>query len=233
MAETTGRFPYDLNYLRDGRLRMVYGLRSDITVLPDSPTPDVVAAASPYAAAADWNNLGATGGALTHTRGRTLSDWRIQQTDAAVFRSVTESTMGVTVPAVQLSPTFLALLEQSPGVETIAAATGHAAYSVVPVGNISELEEFRIAFLGFYKKSQGIIREGAGDTVGRGRMFGFVGYRATLSGDAVTITYEAGNMASADLSLDLYPDSGAAANKELGYHFEEDQGDGDVTIALV
>ena len=233
MAETAGRFPYDLNYLRDGRLRLCYGVRSDIATLPESPV-DVVSPISPYTAEDDWNNVGATNGALTHARGKTLNDWRIQQADAAVFRAVTEGTMAVGVPAVQLSPPFLALLEQSPGVETIAAATGHAAYSIVPVGTILELEEFRIAFLGFYKKAQGIIREGDADTKGRGRMFGFVGYRATLAGDTVTITYEAGNMASADLSFDLYPDpTGTDENKEVGYHFEEDQGDGDVTIALV
>lgn len=230
MAETTGRFPIDLNYLRDGRVRMLLAHKPDLTALPASPV-DVVDPLSPYAAKTHWLNVGATNGALSHARGRTLSDWRVQQRDAAVFRSVTDSTMQIGAPAVQLSPTLLAILEHSPGVETIAAATGHAAYSIVPVGNITDLEEFAIAFLGFYKRAQGIIREGASDTKGRGRMFGYVGYRATLAGDTVTVTYDAGNMAAADLTFDLYPDPAAVEDKEFGYHFEEDQGDGDVTIA--
>jgi hypothetical protein len=215
-------FPFDLSALVGGPVRVVLAPTS--VALP-AHLDDIFAQtkADSYALADDWIEVGATGGATQASRNITTSGWKIEQSTSQVLKKVTETARTVQVPFAELRPDILNVIENGPGAATEAAATGRSAAVKVPFGAVTELEEFRLAFIALRSKSQGEVIEGTGGPH-RGRFLAYVAYRATPASDNVQVQFEDGNMSVASMTFDLTVDDAAADGGEHGYWLSETAG---------
>ena len=199
-------FPYDVNELADGPIRCMFAPVSQ--ALPDDLT-DIFDQADPYDPESGWVDFGATAGPFTYSRNLTTAAYNIQQTTQAVRERVTEVIRTAQVNVAELRDDIVAMIEESPGVDD---ATLH---SKVPVGNIEDLTQYRMAFLGRRGKDQGTVSETGGKV--RGRHFGFIGYRCQLSADNLQLGLAEGDLANANVTFRLYPEPAQPAGEEHGY----------------
>jgi hypothetical protein len=214
-------FPYDVNELADGPIRCMFTPID--TDLPDYFT-DFVAVKDPYAAAADWVDFGATAGPFQAARNLSTTGYNIQQTTQTVRERVTEVVRQVTVNVAELRPDIVRMLEEGVASD-LAAASGKSAASKVTFGNIEDLTQYRMAFIGRRGKDQGIVNEAAAPGgKKRGRLFAYVAYRAQLTADNLQLGFAEGDLASANVTFKLYPEPGQPEGEEHGYWLFEDAG---------
>lgn len=164
---------------------------------------DVFDGTSPYDPGTDWNDFGATSGPAQISRNLTTAGFTIQQSTTALLEEPTEISRTLTVPIAEFSPAILALLEEST-VSTYAAASGRAAGSKVPFGNIFSLSSFRLALVVQKSKQQAIVTEGG--SLERGPFVGYVAYKASLVGNDIQTSIARGELASFGVQFKLYPD---------------------------
>jgi hypothetical protein len=119
---------------------------------------------------------------------------------------------------------FGATAGPSTGVDTVASGSGKGATKKVPVGNIEDLTQYRMAFVGRRGKDQGIVTEPAPGAKVRGRMFAFVAYRAQLTADNLQLGFAEGDLANANVTFKLFPEPGQASGEEHGFWIFEDAG---------
>ena len=214
-------FPYDINELADGPVRCMYAPISQ--TLPVD-LADIIAVTDDYDPVTGWVDFGATAGPFTVGRNITTASYNIQNTTTAVLERVTEVVRSVTVAVAELRPDVVAMLEE--GVATdVAAASGLNGYGKVEFGNIEDLTQYRMAFLGRRAKAQGIVKEGAAaDAIERGRLWAYVADRVQLQADNLQLGFAEGDLASANVTFRLQPEPGQAAGKEHGYWIFEDAG---------
>jgi len=214
-------FPYDVAELADGPIRCMF---APISVALPGDLSDIFDQVDPYDPDTDWVDFGATAGPWTHSRNLTTAAYNIQQTTQAVRERVTEVIRTSQVNVAEIRPDIMAMVEESPGVDDLPAASGVGAHSKVPVGNIEDLTQYRMAFIGRRGKDQGVVTEpGTGAKV-RGRHFGFIAYRAQLSADNFQLGLAEGDLGNANVTFRLYPEPGQAAGEEHGYWVFEDAG---------
>jgi hypothetical protein len=215
-------FPYDIAELADGPIRCMF---APVAATKPATLKDIFAQSTPYAPAGTgankWVDFGATAGPWTHSRNLTTAAYNIQQTTQAVRERVTEVIRTSQVNIAEIRPDIMAMVEESTGVDDVAGATGSGAHSKVPVGNIEDLTQYRMAFIGRRGKDQGVVTE-AGTT--RGRHFGFVAYRAQLSADNFQLGLAEGDLGNANVTFRLYPEPGEASGEEHGFWIFEDSG---------
>jgi hypothetical protein len=214
-------FPYDVNELADGPIRCMFApIDADLPVGLD----DVFDQVDPYVKTTDWEEFGATAGPFQHARNITTAAYNIQQTTQAVRERVTEVIRQATVNVAELRPDIVAMIEESTGVDTVATAAGRGATKKVPVGNIEDLTQYRMAFVGRRGKDQGIVTEPAPGAKVRGRMFAFIAYRAQLTADNLQLGFAEGDLANANVTFKLFPEPGQASGEEHGFWIFEDAG---------
>lgn len=211
-------FPYDVNEIADGPIRCMY---APITEPLPNDLGDLVDQTDPYDPAGGFVDFGATGGPMQVARNITSAAYNIQQTTTAVLERITEVTRAATVNVAELRPDIVAMIEEGLAAD-VAAAAGLSAHSKVTFGNIEDLTQYRMAFLGRRSKSQGVVVEPGG--VERGRLFAYVAYRVQLQAENLQLGFAEGDMANADVTFKLYPEPGQAAGAEHGVWLFEDAG---------
>jgi hypothetical protein len=218
-------FPYDVNELADGPIRCMFapigtGLPADLGDIIDQVDPYDPVGTAPT----DWREFGATAGPFTVSRAIASASYNIQQTTTAVRERVTEVTRTVTVAVAELRPDIVAMLEEGAATDT-AAAAGLGAYAKITFGNIEDLTQYRMAFIGRRGKDQGIVQEAAGaGAIQRGRLFAYVAYRCALAADNLQIGFAEGDLANANVNFKLYPEPGRPQGQEHGIWLFEDAG---------
>ena len=168
-------FPYDVAELADGPVRCLFApIDTDLPVPPrlTSSTRPTRTTPSP-----SWVDFGATAGPFQVNRNIATASYNIQQTTTAVLERVTEVTRSVVVNVAEIRPDIMTMVENGPGADTVAAAAGVGAHSKVPFGNIEDLTQYRMAFVGRRSKAQGVVTEPAPGWKVRGRLWGYVAYR--------------------------------------------------------
>lgn len=212
-------FPYDVAELADGPIRCMFAPISQ--ALP-ADLDDIFEQVDPYDPETGWVDFGATAGPWTHSRNLTTASYNIQQTTQAVRERVTEVIRTSQVNIAEMRPDIVAMFEEGVAADAV-AATGVGAHSKVTFGNIEDLTQYRMAFVGRRSKAQGVVTETAGGKV-RGRLFGYVAYRVQLQAENLQFSFAEGDLANADVSFRLYPEAGEPEGEEHGLWLFEDAG---------
>lgn len=229
MALKQGAFPYDIDNLLGGAVRIAYA-RLDVETPVAVPTDltDIFDLTSPYALADGWEEFGATSENFTYSRGFATEGYEIQQEQAAVIEEITEITRTIQVSMAEFDPEHLRIFENAPEPGQIAAAAGRSAQDVVSFGGFSSAASYRFAFIARRNTKSGIVREGAAGRT-RGRFFGGVLFNASVSADDVSMEIGKGQLAAAGLTFQAFPDATQPEGEEYGAWFDERPG----TIAAV
>jgi hypothetical protein len=206
-------FPYQIANLAVGPLRVVYAPQASV-VTPPAKIQDIVGMVDPYTLAANWLDFGAAINPGTYSVGNTQSGLSIEQDRADVDTEVTDVNRSLQFNVAELSDPAVGVIEQTPGIETIAAVSGSGAQKGVPFGSYSDLTFYRVAFIGRRKRKAGIVTEPGGAQ--RGRMFAVVLYSAAITGDAKSAQFAKGSLAGMDVTFQAYPDSAATPGKDYG-----------------
>lgn len=216
-------FPYDISNLATGPLRVVYAKRSDLTALP-AKIADIVDEVDPYALTTHFKDFGAAINPGSYSTSSAQSDLTLENDVEPVDTEVTAVTRSLGFNVAELSDTALAIIENSPGVDTIAkgaSASGEGSQKGVPFGSYNDLDDYCVAFIGRRRKKAGLVHEVALDD-GRGRMFVVALWSAKITGDAKTAQFAKGSLSGMDVTFQAYPDADADGGKDHGNWFFED-----------
>lgn len=224
MALTGAPFPYDIDNLLGGAVRVLYAPTS--TAIPTS-IDDVVSMVAPYAAQTGWTDLGATKESFTYSRSFDTSGYEIQQVSGNILEEITDITRTIEVSIAEFKPEHLQLIEGAPAITAVAAGANVGAQDVVAFGSFSSLTRYRFAFISRRATASGVVTEPGGAT--RGRFFMGAAYSAQLSADSVDFEQAKGELTAVGVSFALFPESGEDSGAEYGAWFDEQSG----TIAAV
>lgn len=216
-------FPYDINNLLAGAVRILYAPTS--VAIPGN-IADVVDMESPYSAQTGWIDLGATKDSFTYTRGFDTEGLEIQQVAGNVLEEITDITRTLEVSMAELNPTTLAIMEGADpaDVSTIAAATGKSQQKRIKYGSFSSLERYRFAFIARRSKQSGVVTESDATTT-RGRFVMGVANQAQLSADDADLEFDKGNLTAAGVTWTMFPDSTVVLSEEAwGAWYDEQSG---------
>lgn len=220
MAVVTGVFPYDIDNLLGGRVRVLYAPASE-----DIPTgiDDIIDMVDPYAVVGDWVDLGATAEASSYSREIESEGYDIQQASGAVLEEITNVSRSITAPLAEITPENLQILEESSAPESLSAGVDIGAQEQIKIGTFDSLSYYRVAFVAMRAQGSGVVTETSSSKT-RGRMVAFCLYNCTISADESEISFEKGNLASAPVTFTGFPESGEASGEEYGTWFFEDAG---------
>ena len=116
------------------------------------------------------------------------------------------------------------MIENGPGNDTVATAAGMGAHTKVPFGNIEDLTQYRMAFVGRRGKDQGVVTE---PDVEQGPRPAVGVRRLPLSSCRPTTSSSGSPKAtspSANVTFRLNPEPGQPEFEEHGYWLFEDAG---------
>jgi hypothetical protein len=220
MALTTGAFPYDINNLLGGAVRILYADDPDTTGIPDDMV-DVFDVVSPYASNAGWTDLGATRDAFSYSRSFDTEGWEIQQLAGNVIEELTDITRTIEVSIADFRPEHLKMIENAPNIGDVNAvpAAGETVQKRIPFGSFTSVVQRRFAFVARRSIQSGVVVEPGG--VERGRFFMGIANRAQIAADEVSFDQNKGELTAAGVTFTLFPDSAAAAGEEYGAWFDE------------
>lgn len=228
MATITGAFPYDIDNLLGGAVRVLYAPTS---VSIPTQIGDVIKMVGPdYAPETGWIDLLATKEAFSYSRGFDVEGWEIQQTSGNVIEEITDISRSVNVSVANFTTAILKILEGDTGTITAVAAvpgatnTGTSAQSRLTFGSFASLTQYRIAFIARRSKSSGLVTETGNSSATRGRFVMGVGYRAQLSADEIEMEQAKGELTAANTGFTFFPESGQAQGVEYGCWVTEDTG---------
>lgn len=222
-----GTLPFDLDNLAAGAVRVLAASLDDIAS-PISTPKSAFLQETPYTAATHWFDIGAKTGPMTYDRNLTVQSYKIEEQSSAVLETPDELIRQIHIPMAEIRPDILAMFEGGGTVGAIAAAAHASAFASVKAGSITDLATFRVVFVGQRQKVQGVVIESDGTTK-RGRFYGAMIHRATITADSSTVSFGKGNLASATLTLKLFPDPSLSQGVEYIEWFDEAAG----TIASV
>lgn len=225
MALVHGAFPYDINNLLGGAVRVLLApyVVGDIPASPLEAFDQV----SPYDANTPFVDLGGTKEDFSYGRNIDVSGYQIQQLQGNVIEEVTDATRTIKVSMAEIGAKGLEIIEQSAAPEDIAAATLTSAYEKVSFGTISDLKRYIAVFVARRSQASGLVLEGAGG-LKRGRFVVGVGYNVAISADNVEVGIGKGNLAAAQVTFKFFPEPSFDQGEEFGGWFFEKAG----TIAL-
>ena len=230
MAVKQGAFPYDIDNLLGGAVRILFADLEEASppAIPDS-IDDVVAMSYPYAPKTGWLDLGATKESFTYSRGFETEGWEIQQEQGNVIEEVTSISRTIELSLAEFRPETLQLMENAPNATTVAAATGISQQKRVGFGSFQSPHRYRFAFISRRSTASGIVTEGSGGTPRtRGRFFMGVLYQAQIAADDISLEQSKGALTAAGLTFTAFPDALAVADEEYGAWYDEQAG----TLAL-
>lgn len=229
MAGGAQPFPYNINNLLGGRVRILWADgETGGAAIPTGPK-DVFAQADPYgpvgAGAAAWKDFGAGKDPSTYGRNIDVEGWEIQQANSAIVEQVNEITRTVTVSMAELNETTLAIFEGATTTGTVAPVTGQSAQKTVGMGIVTSLKRYRIAFASMRDRASGIVTEPVGAGGGtRGRFVVGVGWSAAVSADNAELEQAKSTLSAVSLTFKFYPVTSQPSGEEFGKWFFEDAG---------
>jgi hypothetical protein len=220
MTEVVGQNPYNLANLLKGPCRVLYApLKQAIpTKIKDIITPE-----GEYKPAGEWKDFGATTSAAAYGRQFQTTGYQIEQATGDVEEDVTSVIRSIQGTFAEITPELLQMLEQAKTIGTVAKGSGYSAEKQVKVGTVESLESYRVAFLGRRSKGQGVdVTQKDGNV--RGAFVVYCMYRGKLTGDQAALQLARGQLASAPLAFQAYPESGQAEGTEHGLWMVEQSG---------
>jgi|tagenome__1003787_1003787.scaffolds.fasta_scaffold20700672_3 hypothetical protein len=220
MAQVTGAFPYDIDNLLGGAVRVLY---APTTVAAPTNIFDVIGMVSPYAPKTGWVDFGATKESFTYTRGFDTEGFEIQQVPGAILEDITDLSRTIAVSVAELRPELLQIIEQGSTPTTSAAATGKGAQSIIKYGSFNSVSQYRIAWVSRRHQGSGLVTE-PGATITRGRFFMGVGYRCQITADEIEYEGAKGELTGLGLSFKLFPEPGGVYGEEYGFWASEASG---------
>lgn len=223
MTLVKGVFPYDLDNLLGGRVRVLISKITSEPVTVPTKIGDIIKLESTYDAQTKWTDIGAARDAASYSRAFESEGWEIQQVNSAVLEDITSTARSVSLSIAEIRPELLEILEQSPGAETIAKGAGVSAQKAIPFGNINDLTRYRVAFIAQRKKKSGIVTEKTGSRE-RGRFVAITINEATISADETGIEFDNGAMSHVPLTFTAFPAAGEEEGEEFGRWIIEEAG---------
>ena len=223
MALTGAPFPYDINNLLGGAVRILY---TKIDGTGDTALPGVngietvIEMESPYDAVTGWTDLGATKESFTYSRSFDTSGYEIQQVAGNVIEELTDLERTIEVSLADFRPEHLQMIENAPSVGDVASAAGRSAQKVVKFGSFASIQRYRFAFIAMRPKQAGIVTESDGTTT-RGRFFMGIANSAQIAADEVSFEQAKGELSAAGVTFTLFPEPGEANGQEFGAWYDE------------
>lgn len=223
MTLTTGITPVDLANLMKGPTPFIYGLASEVTVpanLADIFDPDD----PDHPLETGWSHGGATlGGSQYGRQFQTSALGGIEQITGNVDEDVQDTARSFTVPIGEISAELLQVLEQAPAITTVAQAKGRSAEKQIKAGSIETLENYRVVFVGRRLVGKGAdVKMSGGET--RGAFVAACLLMAKITGDQAAIGVGRGQLSSASLTFQAYPDPTQPKGEEQIIWFLEQAG---------
>lgn len=219
MAQVTGAFPYDIDNLLGGAVRVLYAPVA--TALP-ADISDVIAMTAPYAPATGWKDFGATKESFTYTRGFDTEGLEIQQVPGAILEDITDLSRTITVSVAELRDELLAMVEQGTIQTDVAAATGAGSQDIIRFGSFNSVTQYRVAWVSRRHQGSGTVQEAAGPPpVVRGRFFMGVGFRCQITADEIEFEGAKGELTGLGLTFKLFPEPGETYGQEYGFWASE------------
>lgn len=199
--------PYDITKLAVGPIRVLY---APVSVAVPVKLQDIIDLTSPYAAAGEWVDFGAApeGEGSSYSRGFETEEIGIEQTTSAVFTEITDVNRSFTIPIAEIDPTNIKVVEGTDvASEAVEAAKDTSAQTVVPLGTVAELPEYRVALIARRPKKSGIVKEPGESALERGRLVAVVLDRCTLAADDSEIEGSRGSLLSAPITFEAFPET--------------------------
>lgn len=211
MAQVTGAFPYDIDNLVGGAVRVLY---APVSAPLPADISDVIAMATPYAPVSPWIDFGATKESFTYTRGFETEGLEIQQVPGAILEDITDLSRTISVSVAELRPELLQIIEQGVIAADVAAAGPAGAQDVVKFGAFNSVTQYRVAWVSRRHQGSGTVEEAEG--IFRGRFFMGVGYRCQITADEIEYEGAKGELTGLGLSFKLFPEPGQTYGQEYG-----------------
>lgn len=223
MAKVKGAFPYDLDHLLGGRVRVLLSL---IDSAPD-PIPtkldDIIDLEGTYDPQGNWFDAGAARDSASYSRAFSAEGWAIQQVNSDVMEDITGTSRSVTLSIAEFRAQMLELIEQSPGQEAIAAAKERSKQTRIPFGEILDLDRYRVALIAQRKKKSGIVTEGVGGKE-RGRFVAVILNECNVTPDETGAEFDKGSLSHVPVTFTAYPAAGEPEGEEYGGWLLEEAG---------
>src|SRR5688572_5865610 len=141
MPAITGAFPYNVDNLLGGAVRILYAPTS--VAVPEG-IEDVIDMETPYAPKTGWIDFGSTKEAFTYTRSFDVSGYEIQQVPGSVLEDITDLTRSISVSVAELTPETLAIVEEGTIATDVSAAAGVSGQDVVKFGSFLSVTQYRV-----------------------------------------------------------------------------------------
>jgi hypothetical protein len=226
MPATTGAFPYNIDNLLGGAVRILF---ADPTADDDPGVPasiaDVIDMKTPYAPKVGWTDLGATKESFNYHRAFEVEGWEIQQLAGNVVQEITSITRTIELSVAEFRPETLVMIENAPAIADVAAAAGKSAQKRVGFGNFQSLQRYRWAFISRRSKASGLVSEAAAPgSLQRGRFFMGVLYQAQVSADDLTVEQAKGALTASGITFTSFPEPTEPEGEEYGAWYDEQAG---------
>lgn len=210
MAMSGYPFPFDLANLAGGAVRILY---APVTESIPTTLTDIFDLESPYAAAGDWVDFGATSEPFTATRGFDTEGWQIEQTTGNVIEDITDTTRSWTVPIAELHADTLKIIENQADETAIAAVANASAQTKVSFGSILSPVRYRMAFISRRNRASGVVTE-SDTTTERGRFLGATAHQVQIAADDVEFEFGKGALTGVNVTFTLFPDTTVTASED-------------------
>lgn len=220
-----GLTPYDLLSLAVGPSRCVY---APVAVTRPEKFQDFVDLANDdgvYKLSEEYEDFGTApeGQGSSYTRGFETESLGVEAASGAIFTDITDVNRGLALELAEINPKNIGIVEGTDAAPvTIAKAKGASAQEAVDLGSPTEFPKFRIALIGQRKLDSGIVKEPDGTE--RGRLFAILLYRCSITADDSQITVQKGNLVSAPVQFEAFPEPGLPPAKAYGRYLFEDAG---------
>jgi len=216
---------FDITKLAVGPARVLYAPTS---VAIPTKLQDIIklTEADDYTPVTGWEDFGAApeGDGASYSRGFETEALGIEQSNGAIFNDITDANRSISLNVAEISPENMKIVEGTDiAVETIAATAEAAGQDSVPIGSVSEFPEYRIVLIGQRKLSSGAVIEPDGTE--RGRLVAVVLNRVSISADDSEVEVTKGNLMSAPLQFEGFPEPGQPAKKAYGRWLFENSAD--------
>jgi hypothetical protein len=216
---------YDITKLGIGPARVLYAPTTVDVPVKLQDIVELVNTDGVYAPVEGWIDFGAApeGDGASYSRGFETEGLGIEQSSGAIFTDITDVNRSISLNIAEIDPVNMKIVEGTDiATETIAKAKGSSAQSRVPIGSVSEFDQYRIALLAQRKKQSGIVKEP--DDTERGCLVAVVLNRCQISADDAEIEVAKGGLMSAPLTFEGFPEPGEPAKKSFGGWLFEDAG---------
>jgi hypothetical protein len=220
MTAVVGQTPYDLANLLKGPCRVLY---APISQAIPTKLKDIFAVEGEYKAAGSFKEFGATAGGGSYNRQFATSGNKIDQATGDVDQEVSDVVRSISAPFNEVTPELLQMMEGATSVGSVAAAAGYSAEKQVKTGTVESLTPYRIVIVGRRSVGQGadVVQK---DGTTRGALVAYCMYRGKIVGDNTALQFARGQLASAPLGFQAYPEPGQKVGEEHGIWMIEQAG---------